>query len=90
MLVILLLFIMWLREARAINLIAAALPRQPAQETAAGAGQSAAVIAGDRIWYIKNDDPCFLVEPAEQQVETIHFYRKEEMVSEIIITNAIV
>uniref|UniRef100_A0A1X7SW30 Uncharacterized protein n=1 Tax=Amphimedon queenslandica TaxID=400682 RepID=A0A1X7SW30_AMPQE len=71
-------FIMWLREAGAINLIAAALPRRPVQETAVGAGP-AAIIVGDKIWSKNNEDDCFLVEPV-QEVETNYFYRKEEMV----------
>ena len=73
------LFIMWLREARAFNLVATALPRPPMQETARGAGRAAAIIAGDRVWYKNEDDHCFLMEP-EQEVETRYFYRKGEMV----------
>ena len=70
---------MWLREARPFNLVAAALPRRPMQETARGAGGAAAIIAGDRVWYKNEDDHCFLMEP-EQEVETSYLYRKGEMV----------
>ena len=75
---------MWLREARAFNLVAAALPRRPMQETAREAGRAAAIIAGDRVWYKNEDDHCFLMEP-EQEVETRYFYRKGEMVRSIEI-----
>ena len=77
--IFILLFIMWLREARPFNLVAAALPRPPMQETARGAGRAAAIIAGDRVWYKNKDDHCFLMEP-EQEVKKSYFYRKGEMV----------
>ena len=70
---------MWLREARAFNLVVTALLRRPVQESAREAGRAAVIIAGDRVWYKNEDDHCFLMEP-EQEVETSYFYRKGEMV----------